>query len=375
MSGLYIHIPFCKKACHYCDFHFSTSLKLKPLFLSAIKKEIELQNNFLKEPLKSIYFGGGTPSILSINELIEIIEIIKHNFEIENNIEITLEANPDDFNDLKKFETLKHAGINRLSIGIQSFDKKVLEKLNRSHDSDLAHKAIKTAKKIGFSNISCDLIYGIPFQEFNSFKHSVEQLIEYEIPHISNYCLTIEENTVFGNWHKKKKIEYPKEEAILKEFNYMQSAFKKASYEQYEISNFAKKGLESFHNSNYWKNEPYLGVGPSAHSYDGKNRFHNICNNSKYNKSILDNNEIPSTKEVLTPQDRINEYIMTRIRTAWGINLAFLKKELNHDLINIKKTYIEEAIKNKLLLLNSETLKLSDKGKLLADEISLNLFV
>ncbi len=374
MSGVYIHIPFCKKACHYCDFHFSTSLDLKNSFLKSLSKEIELQKRFLDSPIKSIYFGGGTPSLLEPIEIKNIIKDLKNQFDFNKNLEITLEANPDDFDDINKIKEFKKIGINRLSIGIQSFDPEVLKKLNRSHDAFQAEKAIESALKIGFDNFSCDLIYGIPFQGFETFKKSVDKLIEYQVPHISNYCLTIEEDTVFGKWQKTKKIDYPKDEDTIREFEYMQSTFSKNGYIQYEISNFAKSEYESFHNSNYWKNETYLGLGPSAHSYDGKNRFYNVSNNTKYIKSIQLESKIPFTIEKLSVQNRINEHIMTRLRTVWGVDLNFLKMTFSYDLIKENKEYINELLISELIIISDQTIILTNRGKLLGDEISSNLF-
>ena len=374
MSGVYIHIPFCKKACHYCDFHFSTSLKNKNLLLESLSSEIHFQRNFLKKPIQSIYFGGGTPSLLDPSEINSIIEDLRREFQFSEQLEITLEANPDDFDDLIKIQEFKDIGINRLSIGIQSFDAKVLEKLNRSHNGEQAEKAIESALHAGFDNFSSDLIYGIPFQDFKTFKNSVDKLIDYQVPHISNYCLTIEENTVFGNWQKKNKINYPTDENTIREFEYMQNAFAKNNYSQYEISNFAKPNYESFHNSNYWKNKTYLGLGPSAHSYDGENRYYNVNNNAKYIKSIQEDNQIPYSTERLSLQNKINEYIMTRLRTVWGIDLNYLKQSFSYDLINKNQKYINQILANRLISISNNTIILTNKGKLLGDEISSNLF-
>ena len=375
MSGVYVHIPFCKKACYYCDFHFSTSTKLKTDLINSIIKEIYLQQDFINQPVKSIYFGGGTPSILTPIEIDSILQAIKNSFSLDEKVEVTLEANPDDFEDITKIQGFKKVGVNRLSIGIQSFDSTVLEKLNRSHSSNQAKKAIETALEVGFNNISCDLIYGIPFQPFEIFKKSVHQLIDYQIPHISNYCLTLEENTVFGKWQKKNKIHYPTESSIIREFDYMQEVFSKHGYTQYEISNFAKSEFESFHNSNYWKNETYLGLGPSAHSYDGENRFYNVSNNARYLKSIQENNTVPFTKEILSFENKINEYLMTQLRTIWGIDLEYLNNNFSFDLLNENKAYLDHLVKVKQISISENKITLTNKGKLLADEISSNLFL
>jgi oxygen-independent coproporphyrinogen III oxidase len=375
LSGLYIHIPFCKQACHYCDFHFSTNLQTKKQLIQAICKEIHLQKEYLgKEAiLQTIYFGGGTPSLLSAGELDHIFQTIYKHFTVVRQAEISLEANPDDLS-VEKLHMLQQSPVNRLSIGIQSFYDPHLRYMNRAHQAQEAAGCIKGAQDAGFSNISIDLIYGIPHPDHSVWENDLATAVNLHIQHISAYCLTIEPGTAFGNWLQKGKIKPVEEDYSIGQFSMLVNTLAGAGFEQYEISNFALPGYHSKHNSNYWKKQTYLGVGPSAHSYDGKTRQYNVANNMQYIKAV-ENNTIPFTLEVLSVPDQVNEYILTSLRTQWGCNL----KEIEHlHGINLERNnekYITALLEKKLITVKDHILKLTPAGKLLADQIASDLFI
>lgn len=414
---IYIHIPFCKQACHYCDFHFSTNLKQKQAFLSALNQEIELQKDFFEKavfpsqsqtlPLlvsppttpKTIYFGGGTPSILEISELKAILEKVKSTFNIDENAEITLEANPDDLTSLEFLKSLKKIGFNRLSIGIQSFEESFLKFMNRAHNADEAKNCVKLAQKAGFQNISIDLIYGIQLPQNkiddknneNNFenqseksnqnsdihyfwKKDLEFALSMNVPHISAYCLTIEPKTQFGNSLKKGKLKPIDEEFAAQQFEILTETLKENGYIHYEISNFAKPNQFSKHNTAYWQDEPYLGLGASAHSYDGKNRFMNAANNRKYTES-LNENILPQIIDELSENDRINEYFLTSLRTIWGIDLNHLLQKHSYNLLENQSKMVSRLINDKMILMENDKIILTEKGKLFADGIAADLFV
>jgi oxygen-independent coproporphyrinogen-3 oxidase len=420
---IYIHIPFCKQACHYCDFHFSTNLKQKQAFLFALNQEIELQKTFfenavfpnfekntpllvssratdLHKPLKTIYFGGGTPSILEISELKAILEKVKSTFDIDENAEITLEANPDDLTSLEFLKGLKEIGFNRLSIGIQSFEESFLKFMNRAHNADEAKNCVKLAQKAGFENISIDLIYGIqlPKKEIelnniNNFENQSEVLnqnlisdshyfwkkdlefaLSLNVPHISAYCLTIEPKTQFASSLKKGKIKPIDDEFAAQQFEILVETLTQNKYINYEVASFAKENQFSRHNTAYWTDQPYLGLGASAHSYDGKNRFMNFANNRKYVES-LNENILPQTIDELTENDRINEYFLTSLRTMWGIDLNHLIKKYKYNLLENQSKIVSKLIDNEMIELHNDKIILSEKGKLFADGIAADLFV
>jgi oxygen-independent coproporphyrinogen-3 oxidase len=374
MAGLYIHIPFCKKACHYCDFHFSTQLDIKTQLSSALAKELSLQADYLGgELLETIYFGGGTPSLLSEAEISLIFNSIHKHFKVHTGAEVTLEANPDDLTP-EKLNELKLSGVNRLSIGIQSLDNQVLSFLNRSHNSQQALKSIEVAREVGFSNINVDLIYAIPGRNIALLKKDIDQLLALQPEHISAYSLTIEEKTVFGNWALRGKLSPETEEENASQFELVMDKLAEARFEQYEISNYARPGLQSQHNSSYWKQKKYLGIGPSAHSFNGSARQVNVSNNHAYQKA-LDAGEIPATIETLSLKNRINEYIMTSLRTVWGCNTDYLKQNFQFDLLKHQSQYLDQTIKNGLIRLQEKTLVLTRSGKMLADKITSDLFI
>ncbi|WP_422360602.1 radical SAM family heme chaperone HemW [Reichenbachiella sp.] len=374
MAGIYIHIPYCKQACHYCDFHFSTNLNTKSDLIEAILKEIELQKDYLLgETIETIYFGGGTPSILSIQELSDVLHKIYENFQISENSEITLEANPDDLG-RPKLEELKVAGINRLSIGIQSFDDQILSYFNRAHNSKMALDAVKYAREIGFENISIDLIFGVPNQTLEALKNDLEQALELNTPHVSIYGLTIEEDTVFGKWEKQNKLTPLDEDLAAEHLVLIMDTLAAVGYEQYEISNFCLQGFESKHNSSYWHGKKYLGLGPAAHSYNGVERQFNYAHNIKYIKSIQ-SDKLPFTIEKLSAEDQVNEAILTQLRLKDGINHADLKQIHDFDLIKERRVLINEFIQKNMLELNGNFLSLTSNGKLLADFITEKLII
>ncbi|MEK6481458.1 radical SAM family heme chaperone HemW [Catalinimonas sp. 4WD22] len=373
MAGIYIHIPFCKQACHYCDFHFSTNTSRKTEMVQAIVRELQLQKNYLgSEPVNTIYFGGGTPSLLSEAELQLLLETLYQHFSITEHAELTLEANPDDLN-TDKLKMLHKAGANRLSIGIQSFHEPHLKFLNRAHNAVEASNCVQLAQDVGFDNISIDLIYAIPSENHQIWESDLAKAIALQPQHISSYCLTIEEKTVFGNWLRKGKLSEVGENYAAEQFEMLLSSLKADGYEQYEISNFCLPDFHSRHNSNYWCREPYLGVGPGAHSYNRQSRQFNISNNSIYLKSLAED-EIPAEQEMLSPQDQINEYIMTGLRTKWGCDLQKIKDEYNYDLFLENKNYLNNLLAEGKISMQDQHLILTDSGKLLADRIASDLF-
>jgi len=372
MAGLYIHIPFCKQACHYCDFHFSTSQNLKDDLVNALCMEIEMQKNYLeRETIDSIYLGGGTPSLLSSHHLQGLFDVVNKNF-ITNNPEVTLEANPDDLTK-ENLAALKAVGINRLSIGIQSFDDEILKFLNRTHSSNDAFLCLERAREAGFDNINIDLIYAIPGQDSDLLKNNIKKAVAIAPEHISAYSLTIEERTVFGKQMKKGIFAIEPEEVAASQMEILMNDLSTVGYDQYEISNFCKPGFYSRHNSSYWQQKKYLGIGPSAHSYNGLSRQSNISNNSLYVKSITQG-KIPCQVEVLTTANRINEYLFTTLRTVWGCDLKYLLKQFSYDLLKENQQALDTLLNHELVVITNDILMLTQKGKLLADKIASDLF-
>jgi oxygen-independent coproporphyrinogen III oxidase len=373
MAGIYLHIPFCKQACHYCDFHFSTNLAFKRDMFNALEHEIFLQRQYLDEPLRTIYFGGGTPSLADPEDINMLMSTIRSVFAVTDDAEITLEANPDDL-ERQKLEAFRSIGINRLSIGIQSFDDSVLRFLNRAHDSKAAEECVPLARATGFRNISIDLIYAIPGQGMSEWENNIRRAIDLNVEHISAYSLTIEEKTVFGNWTAKGRIVPAGEDVSAQQFEILLKFLEESGYQHYEISNFAKPGFLSRHNSNYWRQEKYLGIGPSAHSYNLESRQFNVSNNYQYVAAIKEG-RIPASMEHLTNEDQINDYLLTTLRTSWGSDLQKLRKEYQYDLIERRGTYIDTLLNSQLAVIENDHLKLTRKGKFLADKISSDLFL
>ncbi|MDN4166155.1 radical SAM family heme chaperone HemW [Cytophagales bacterium LB-30] len=374
MAGIYIHIPFCKQACYYCDFHFSTSLAQKENLLRCLQQELHVQKDYLGgAPIETVYLGGGTPSILSQKELGDLLNTVRALYAVSPQAEITLEANPDDLS-LTHLQELYQLGINRLSIGIQSFNNGFLHSMNRAHNAEEALAAIHLARQAGFSNISADLIYAFPHSDHSLWQADLQQMLAFRPEHISAYCLTVEEKTVLGKWTKKGSFQPADEEFAAHQFEQLQQALAEAGYIQYEVSNFCLPGYESKHNSNYWKQTPYLGIGPSAHSYDGHSRQYNISNNALYCKSI-EKGELPCEKEILSQENAINEYLMTNLRTVWGCDSSFLEKQYDFQWLPEQLTYIQALVAKGLAHFEQGVLRLSPQGLLLADKIAADLFV
>lgn len=337
--------------------------------VECLMKEIDIRKNYLSEPVETIYFGGGTPSLLTSVQLSHLIKKVREEFDVISNSEITLEANPDDLSKGKLLE-FKNAGINRLSIGVQSFDSTVLQFLNRAHNDKQASNCIELSKQEGFDNISVDLIYGIPNRSHVQWKEDLKKLIAFDPAHISAYCLTIEPKTAFGHWLKKGKLKPVEDDYSAEQFEIMLDLLEKAGYEQYEISNFSKPTYYSKHNTAYWQQKPYLGIGPSAHSYNLTSRQYNISNNQKYMVAI-GNGESPSSLEKLTWEDQINDYLLTTLRTKWGSDLTVLQK-MGYLL---DPQYVQELIHAGHAALTNNHLVLTKRGRLLADQISADLFI
>ena len=372
MSGIYIHIPFCKQACHYCDFHFSTSMKKKDEMVLALAKEISMRKNeFTNEIVETIYFGGGTPSVLSNDEINFLISEVYKNYKVIKNPEITLEANPDDLSTERILE-LSKSPINRLSIGIQSFYEDDLKMMNRAHNSVEAKKCLEEATKY-FDNISLDLIYGIPGMSDEMWKQNIEMALSFDIPHISSYALTVEPKTALSKLIQTGEIAEPQDEAASNHFMILVETLQKNGFIHYELSNFGKENYFSKNNSAYWLGKKYIGIGPSAHSYDGEKRGWNIANNSLYLKSIQ-NDELPIETEVLTISDRYNEYIMTGLRTIWGVSLERIENEFGLEYLNYLQKQAQKFLNDDLLSIENNILKPTPKGKFLTDGIASDLF-
>jgi len=372
MSGIYIHIPFCKQACHYCDFHFSTSLNKKDDLVNALTQELKLRKDEFKNKIvETIYFGGGTPSLLTNDELEFIINSVYKNYKVSKNPEITLEANPDDL-PIDRIIELSKSPINRLSIGIQSFFEADLKLMNRAHNSEEAKTCLEEATK-HFDNISVDLIYGIPGASNVQWLQNIEMALSFNVPHISSYALTVEPKTALASFIEKGIIENVDDEQAHEQFRLLKEKLEASGFTHYELSNFGKEGFFSRNNSAYWQGKSYLGIGPSAHSFNGKQRGWNVSNNSKYIKAILQN-ELPREIETLTLIDQYNEYIMTGLRTIWGVSLN--KVETNFGLI-FKDYLIEHSevfINQHLLYIDGEHLRVTKKGQFLSDGIASELF-
>ncbi|MBK5210231.1 MAG: radical SAM family heme chaperone HemW [Flavobacteriaceae bacterium] len=377
MAGIYIHIPFCKQACYYCDFHFSTSLKRKEEMLTALKRELVLRKDELnKEQIETIYFGGGTPSLLTIDELRLLIDTVYDNYEVIEDAEITLEANPDDLSS-EKIKQLAKLPINRLSIGIQSFFDDDLKFMNRAHSAEESKKCLTVATKY-FDNITIDLIYGLPNMSHEKWLSNLKMAFDFNIPHISGYALTVEEKTVLHSLIEKGKVPPVDENLALEHYNILVAETEKRGYVNYEISNFGKLAYFSRHNTSYWLGYNYLGIGPSAHSFTGFERSWNVSNNTKYINALLAD-ELPSEKEQLTEINRFNEYIMTGLRTIWGVSFQKVEKEFGAMYLQELKKSAERHIKSGLLEIELRSfsggvLVTTKKGKFLADGIASDLF-
>jgi len=381
MSGIYIHIPFCKQACHYCDFHFSTSLKKKDEMVAALAKEIQLRSKFISvthplssmpETIETIYFGGGTPSILRIADLKFLIDEVFRNYKVADNPEITVEANPDDLNEVTIRE-LANSPVNRLSIGIQSFFEDDLKLMNRAHNVEEAKNCLEIATQY-FDNISIDLIYGIPQMSPDKWLQNIETALSFNVPHISSYALTVEPKTALHSFVEKGIILPPDDEVAQAHFQILVDKLSESGFIHYELSNFGKENYFSKNNSSYWLGKKYIGIGPSAHSYDGNNRGWNVSNNSLYIKSIQEN-KLPIEMETLTKTDRYNEYIMTGLRTIWGVSLERIELEFGKTYLQYLNQQAAKFIDDHLLFLDDNILRTTKKGKFLCDGIASDLFL
>jgi oxygen-independent coproporphyrinogen III oxidase len=372
LAGIYVHIPYCRQVCYYCDFHFSVSLKHKTAMIRAIIKELEMQKDYLNNAeVCTIYFGGGTPSLLDFKDLEQIIDCIYDNFRVIKNPEITLEANPDDLT-TGYLQGLIHLKINRLSIGIQSFNDKVLKYLNRRHTSQQSLEAIRKSLSVGIENINIDLIYGIPGVKAGEWAKDIALAIDLNVPHVSAYHLTIENKTVFGYYLRKNNIKPVAENDSLVQYNMLIEKLSAHHYVHYEISNFAKDGYMAVHNSNYWKDIAYLGVGPSAHSYNGSSRQWNLAVNADYIAAVK-KGYIPFEKEELTKTMKLNDYILTSLRTMWGTDLVYVAENFG---VAAKQALVEKAheyIEATQLMLIDNNLVLTEQGMFMADGITADL--
>ncbi|MFP4844914.1 radical SAM family heme chaperone HemW [Winogradskyella sp. PE311] len=372
MAGIYIHIPFCKQACHYCDFHFSTSLKKKDDLINALAKELELRKDeFKNRTVETIYFGGGTPSLLSNDELQYIIDSVYKNYKVSEQPEITLEANPDDLSKPGIIE-LSKSPINRLSIGIQSFFEADLKLMNRAHNADESKACLEEVVKY-FDNISLDLIYGIPGASKKQWEKNIELALSYNIPHISSYALTVEPKTALASFIEKGVMKDVDDEQAHEQFHILKDRLEEEGFIHYELSNFGKDGYFSKNNSAYWQGKSYLGIGPSAHSFNGKQRGWNVRNNIKYINTIA-KNELPIEIETLTLTDRYNEYIMTGLRTIWGVSIPRVEKEFGAIYKDYLNEHADVFINQHLLYIDDEHLRVTKKGQFLSDGIASELF-
>lgn len=372
MAGIYLHIPFCKQACHYCNFHFSTSLKYKSDVLDAILQEMDLRQDYLQgQKVETIYLGGGTPSLLTQKELNQVLEKLYQNFLVKEDAEITLEANPDDLQ-IEKLIAIKDTKVNRLSIGLQSFSEADLRFMNRAHSVKDAIQCLENTLSLGFNNLTIDLIYGTPTTSDKQWVKNLETVFQFGIPHISSYCLTVEPNTALDHFVKTGKTKPVDEEQAARQFEILMDQMALNGYEHYEISNFAKPGYYARHNANYWKGISYLGLGPSAHSFNGRSRQWNIAHNAKYIQAINRRDEF-FEKEILDGKDQYNEYVLTSLRTSWGCELSKIKqfgqKYENHFLKNIKQFVDKQNVDFK-----TDSYTLTRSGKLIADRIAIELF-
>jgi len=372
LAGIYIHIPFCKQSCHYCNFHFSTSTKNKDEVLDAIENEIKQKGQATNEAISTIYFGGGTPSILDVNEINSIIKRIHKEFNVESEAEITIEANPDDLNK-EKIINLSLTEINRLSIGVQSFIDKELKIMNRAHDSKKALNSIEISKKY-FNNISIDLIYGVPESTLESWTYNLDTVSQFDINHISSYALTLEPKTALESFVRKLIVDMPEEDLVYEQYNLINEKLEPLGFINYEVCSFAKENFFSKNNSAYWLRKKYIGIGPSAHSFDGKSRSWNISNNKKYIDQIKKGKSFYK-KEKLSKVDQYNEYVMTGFRTIWGVSANFIENNFNSKFKNYFTDRIQKHIDQKNIIVKDDIYTTTNEGRFLADGISSDLFL
>ncbi len=375
MSGIYIHIPFCKKACFYCDFHFTVSFKIKEKIITAICQELTTRKDFFdpKETINSIYFGGGTPSVLSIKEIDEILGVVYSHYNVEKNAEITFECNPDDLTQ-DYLRELKFVGINRLSIGVQSFNDEHLKWMNRSHDASQSKKSIEYAAEAGFNNITLDLIYGLPQLSNKEWSANLNEALSLPINHLSAYSLTMEENTPYIKLVNQGKYKKPSDGISSNHYQILVQQTTDLGWEHYEVSSFCKPGNYSKHNSSYWSGNKYIGVGPSAHSYDGNSRHWNVSNNKSYLECISTKKRYFESEE-LTVSNQVNEYLLTGLRTKWGVDVELLSNKYDYNIMSLFEKEIKYWILLNWMEMKDSNMKLTNKGMLFADHISSILFL
>ncbi len=374
MSGIYFHIPFCKQLCHYCDFHKSLSLRVAPEMLNCLQREIQIRKDYLNENrIESIYFGGGTPSIYRPEEIQILIEECFKHFDFAPNAEISLEANPDDLN-TSYLSELAQTAVNRLSIGVQSFHDDDLALMNRRHTGKEAIESIQRSIDFGFQNLSIDLMYGIPGLNLNKWEENLETTYRLDVQHISSYHLMYEPNTIFSKKLKKDLLSELSEKESIQQFRLLIQTAKNQGFKQYEISNFCKEGYHSKHNLAYWKQKQYLGIGPSAHSYNFTEREWNVAHNRKYMDAVKQG-RILSEKEKLSDADRCNDLILTSLRTCWGLNLETLKQQFGETVHDICVEKSEKFIQSKHLRKERNSLILTDRGIFISDHIIADFFV
>ena len=375
MPGIYLHIPFCKQKCHYCNFYSLASLKYRDVFVDALLKEMHLRRDYLHDKqISTVYFGGGTPSLLHPGEINRIIRQIEELFDLDSHAEITLEANPDDLSTeyLKALKT--DTAVNRLSMGVQSFFDNDLRYLHRVHDGNLARKAIEMAKQIGFENMTIDLIYGIPTLTDAKWEKNLEIFFDYNIPHLSSYALTVEPKTALWVLIERQKLKNTDEDQSVRHFEILLEQTRQHGFEQYEISNFALPGFYAKHNSTYWLGGHYLGLGPSAHSFNGLSRQWNVKNMKQYIElNSIEN--IVLEKEVLTEGQRYNEYVMTSLRTSWGCDTEHILNGFDKKYVAYFQRKIQKYLKENKVIQKGSIYILTDTGKLFADGIAGDLFV
>lgn len=372
MAGLYIHIPFCKQKCSYCDFHFSTSLKNKTSLVDALIKEITQRKHELPDSISTIYFGGGTPSMLEEKELCEIVEALRENYSINSELEFTFECNPDDIN-AEKLKLWKKVGVNRLSIGVQSFYDEDLLFFNRAHNGQMAESSIKLSQDLGFENLTLDLIYNTPKLTDEKWLSNLKTIENLNVPHLSAYTLTVEPNTVLAKQVSKNMVSMPTDDEAIHQFKLLIEKTKEMGMVQYEVSNFGKSSFFSQHNSNYWKGVEYLGFGPSAHSFIKNKRSWNIANNPKYIQ-LINNDERYCEEEVIDEKTAYNEYVLTRLRTIWGVDVEYVQNQFPELLFEHFKKEVDGYLKSSYLQTKNNIITLTPEGIYLADKIASDLF-
>ena len=372
MSGIYLHIPFCKKACHYCNFHFSTSMRYVDHMVNAIRQEIRLRKQDAKLPVETIYFGGGTPSVLTPQQLKVLLSEVYNQFEIVDNPEITLEANPDDLSPAYIL-AIQKLGINRLSIGVQSFLDDELKLMNRAHNASQAMLSVEHAKK-EFDNVSIDLLYGNPNTTLEDWERNLDYALQLEVPHISSYALTLEPKTALESFVDKGLVSLLDENVVEAQFHHLVDTLTQAGYDHYELSSFGKPGCHSQNNTGYWQGKTYLGIGPSAHGFDGNQRYWNVSNNASYMQQVA-KGKLPQTIEKLSIVDRFNESIMIGLRASWGVSLHAIENDLGLRYRQYLEDQAKRFVDEGLLHINNNALKTTPKGAFLADGISAELFL